>query len=68
MTKLTYEKAVAELQQIVDDLQEDAIGIDKLSEKISRAAELIRFCREKLRNTETEIDRLFEAEPPNSDD
>lgn len=59
MKKLNYEKALTELQQIVDDLQEDAIGIDELSEKIARAAELIRFCREKLRHTEADIDRLF---------
>jgi exodeoxyribonuclease VII small subunit len=59
MKKLTYEKALTELQQIVDELQEDAIGIDELSEKVGRAAELIRFCREKLRSTEADIDRLF---------
>jgi len=57
--KLTYEKAMAELQSIVNDLQEDAIGIDKLSDKMNRAAELIRFCREKLRSTEEEVDRLL---------
>jgi exodeoxyribonuclease VII small subunit len=59
MKKLTYEKALTELQQIVEELQEDAIGIDELSEKVGRAAELIRFCREKLRSTEADIDRLF---------
>lgn len=58
--EITYEKAIAELQSLVNDLQEDAIGIDQLSVKIERAAELIRFCREKLRSTEEEIDRLFE--------
>lgn len=60
--KLTYEKALAELQSIVNDLEEDAIGIDQLSEKINRAAELIGFCREKLRSTEEEVDRLLEGD------
>ena len=54
----TYESAFAELQQIVRDLQEEAVGIDELTAKIARAAELIRFCREKLRMTEEEMAKL----------
>lgn len=55
---LSYESASAELQQIVRDLQDEAVGIDELTAKIARAAELIRFCREKLRATEEEIGKL----------
>lgn len=54
----TYESAFAELQQIVRDLQDEAAGIDELTVKIARAAELIRFCRERLRMTEEEIGKL----------
>ncbi len=56
--QLTYESAFAELQQIVRDLQDEAVGIDELSAKIARAAELVRFCRERLRVTEEEIGKL----------
>lgn len=56
--QLTYESAFAELQQIVRDLQDEAVGIDELSAKIARAAELVRFCRERLRMTEEEIGKL----------
>ena len=56
--QLNYESAFAELQQIVRDLQEEAVGIDELTAKIARAAELIRFCREKLRMTEEEMAKL----------
>lgn len=55
---LTYASAFAELQQIVRDLQDEAVGIDELTVKIARAAELIRFCRERLRMTEEEIGKL----------
>jgi exodeoxyribonuclease VII small subunit len=54
-TILTYEKAFAELQQIVQQLQEETISIDLLGEKVARAAELIAFCKEKLRKTEDEM-------------
>ncbi len=56
--QLTYESAFTELQQIVRDLQDEAVGIDELSAKIARAAELVRFCRERLRVTEEEIGKL----------
>ena len=59
---LTYEQALAELQAIVDELQEETTGIDELVVKTKRAAELIHFCREKLRKAETEIDQLFREE------
>ena len=60
--ELTYEQALAELQAIVADLQEDAIGIDELADKSERAAELIRFCRERLRRTEERLETLFDLE------
>ena len=55
---LTYEAAYAELQQIVRELQEETIGIDELSARIERAGALIRFCREKLRKTEADLNTL----------
>lgn len=58
--KLTYESALQELQSIVSDLQDSAVGMDDLSEKVSRAAELLKFCREKLRETEAKVGGLFE--------
>ncbi len=56
----TYESALEELQQITQHLQEGKIGIDELAAQLQRAAELIRFCREKLRSVEKDIEGLFE--------
>lgn len=57
-TTLTYESAYAELQQIMQQVQSETIGIDDLTAKIARASELIRFCRERLRMTEEEVKSL----------
>lgn len=54
--ELTYDKAYQELQTIVDRLQSEEIGLDTLSKEVKRAAELVAFCKEKLRSIETEID------------
>jgi len=57
-----YQTAMEELQTIVASLEAEAISIDDLSEKAKRAAELIQFCRDKLRSTEEEITTLFSTE------
>jgi len=54
----TYQSAWDELQQIVQALQDGEIGVDDLSAQIERAAELVMFCRERLRKTEEAVSRL----------
>jgi len=58
---MTYEEALQELQQIIAQLQEDQTSIDELSQQSKRAAELIEYCRAKLRETEADIGGLFEG-------
>jgi len=59
MKTMTYEEAVQELQSILDALQNEQIGMDTLAERTQRAAELIQYCREKLRSTEAQVEQLF---------
>lgn len=56
----TYEKAYAELEEIVASLEGDDVPIDTLSEKIKSASELIHFCKAKLRTTEDEFQKALE--------
>ncbi len=60
MENMTYEAALVELQTIITALESGEIGIDELSSKTERAAELIRFCQDKLRQTEDRVNSLFE--------
>ncbi|MEO7081866.1 MAG: exodeoxyribonuclease VII small subunit [Flavobacteriales bacterium] len=55
---LTYEKAYAELERIMQDLQEDKISVDALTGKVKRAVVLISFCNDMLRSTEAEVGAL----------
>ncbi len=59
-TPASYEKAMKELQEIVEALQEELVSVDDLSQKTKRAAELIQWCRTKLRKTDEEIQSLFD--------
>lgn len=57
--KKTYEEAFEELQLIVKEIESGNIGVDALSEKVKRAGELIRFCKEKLFKTEQEVNEVL---------
>jgi exodeoxyribonuclease VII small subunit len=60
MEDLTYEQAAQELDQILAELKTDKISIDKLAEKVERAAKLASFCSQKLRTTEVKINEIIE--------
>lgn len=53
--ELTYETAYNELQLIAAEIENEAVSVDLLAEKVKRAAVLIEFCQQKLRATETEV-------------
>ena len=58
---ITYTQAIAELETIVSEIENASIGVDELSEKVKRAAELIRFCRNKLNSTEKEVNSIIKS-------
>lgn len=60
-TDMTYESAYAALQEIIRSLQDDAVGVDDLTGKVTEATALILFCRERLRLAEASLEKLAEA-------
>jgi exodeoxyribonuclease VII small subunit len=56
--KLSFGEAVAEVEAILERLEEDAVDIDDLAEEVRRAVELIKICREKLGSTDHEVREL----------
>ena len=57
--KISYDSALGELQNIVAEIEGEEIGIDELSKKVKRAAELLKFCQEKLRQTEDDVNEIL---------
>lgn len=55
----SYTEAFEELQQIVMEIEEGAISIDELSEKVKRAALLIKVCKAKLTTTEEDVNQIL---------
>lgn len=56
--KVRYADLMTELEQILEDLENDAIDVDELGARVQRASELIRICRERLVASRTEIEQV----------
>jgi len=60
MSKETnYTEAFQELQEIVLEIEQGEISVDELSEKVKRAAVLIKICKTKLISTEEDVARIL---------
>jgi exodeoxyribonuclease VII small subunit len=56
--ELGYADALAELETILEDLEDDNIDIDVLAGKVERASALIRLCRDRITSARTQVDRI----------
>lgn len=57
---INYGDAFNELQAIVSEIEEGEISVDQLSEKVKRAAELIKLCKTKLSTTEEDVSKILQ--------
>ena len=58
--KLTYTEAVAELENILAELENNAeINMDLISEKVKRAAVLMEFCKKQLHQLDEELEKIM---------
>ncbi len=59
MSSITYTEAFEELKAIVLEIEEGRISIDVLSEKVKRAAALIKICKTKLTTTGEDVNAIL---------
>ena len=57
--KQTYSEAMARLEGIVNQIDNNELEIDALAEKIKEANEIIAFCTDKLTKADREIEKLL---------
>ena len=61
MTKkdISFNDAIAEVEAILKKIETGILDVDRLSESVKRASELIKICQKKLRDAEVEIGKIF---------
>ena len=57
---MTYQEAVKELETIVGQIEKEDIPVDELLQKVKRSSELIRYCQNKLTQTEEEVGQVLQ--------
>lgn len=53
-----YGEALAELERILDEIEDDAIDVDVLATRVKRAAELLRVCRDRIASARIEVTQI----------
>lgn len=59
--KMSYSEAFTELQSILTQLENQELDVDKLSDQVKKASELIKYCKSKLHDTEEEIEKILKG-------
>jgi exodeoxyribonuclease VII small subunit len=56
--ELGYAEAMAELEEILDELEGDHLDVDVLAERVRRASELLTACRERITRAQADVDKI----------
>ena len=59
MTKLTFEKAMEQLEKIVASLETDPLSLEQSLKKFEDGMKLSQYCSEKLEETEKKISLIM---------
>jgi len=57
--ELSYSDAINEMEMIISKIENQELDIDNLSANVKRVAELLTFCKMKLKNTEEEVQKIL---------
>lgn len=55
----TYDEAIQEIEQILEQVELGNLEIDQLSDKLKRVSQLINICKTKIGKTEEEINKIL---------
>jgi len=58
--KLSYQKALDELESIVKKIEQNEPDVDELNDMVVRAVELVKYCKAKLKTTEEQLKNNLE--------
>ncbi len=59
--KFSYEKAVAEIESIIEEIENEKLSVDELSDKVKKVSQLLRECKKKLTDTKDEVNELLSS-------
>ena len=58
---ITYKEAIEEIESIISHLENDKPDVDELAKSVKRVSVLIKFCKDKLSKTDSEVGEILET-------
>lgn len=53
--KITYNEALVEVEEIIEQIKNEEPDIDELATKVKRVSELLNICKDKLHKAEKDV-------------
>ena len=59
--EIGYAEALAELEEILTELERPDVDVDVLASKVQRASELIKLCRDRIGNARMQVEKVVDG-------
>lgn len=57
--KITYSEAMAEIEDILEKIENEELDVDELAEKVKRVSVLLKTCKDKLTKTNQQVEQIL---------
>ena len=67
---MTYGEALKEMEEILKKIENQELDVDDLSSTVDRVSFLLKLCKDKLRKTESEVEKILkdlDGNPPSDE-
>lgn len=63
--EIKYEKAISQLEDIVEKMENNEMDLDEMSAQLKKAQQLIKLCKDRLTKTDAEIQKILSDDKKN---
>jgi exodeoxyribonuclease VII small subunit len=56
---VTYNEAMAEVEEILEKIENEELDVDDLAEKVKRVSVLLKICKDKLLKTNEQVELIL---------
>lgn len=57
--KVSYNEAMAEVEEILEKIENEELDVDELAEKVKRVSVLLKLCKDKLHKTNEQVEKVL---------
>jgi exodeoxyribonuclease VII small subunit len=58
-TKISYNEAISQIEETIEIIENGNLNVDEISEKVKIISDLLDVCKNKLKKTEDEVEKIM---------